>query len=55
MCSQILLSAFLKLMKEGNQMLLLWEPDSEVLPQRELKLLRRAKAEWVGPRTSGRV
>lgn len=55
MCSQILLSAFLKLTKEGSQMLLQWEPDPEVLPQLKLKLLRRAKAEWVGPHTSGRV
>lgn len=35
-------------------MLMLWEPESEALPQPELKLVRRAMAEWVGPRTSGR-
>lgn len=35
-------------------MLMLWEPESEALPQPELKLVRRGKAEWVGPRTSGR-
>lgn len=54
MCSQILLSAFLKLREEGSQMLMLWEAESEALPQPELKLVRRAKAEWVGSRTSGR-